>query len=303
MKLPAIISSLLLPLLVGAANNSASVAQTETHDTYDVASPHRANNLRGRQMADGDEDLGFMWALWYDDDIKWAPRGYSFCVMCRNQECKKDDYVVTSNCNNNLPHYRWEWVKVGEGRGLMKTKTKNLCLEGDGGQFLLRRCDKGNDGQHFEGIEFGGDKFRLYSSTRQKGKERCMTMLHHPLSKGGDDGEEIIDQPCSKAEKTDTVYWTAEYRLQIKDTLKRCRGGNKCEECEECEDDDDCKGNLVCYNRGGDGWRVNLKNKADPDGWAQIPGCPGYGKYGKNYCSRKQYESPYSNKDINDILN
>ena len=51
----------------------------------------------------------------------------------------------------------------------------------------------------------------------------------------------IIDQPCFKAEKTETAYWTADYRPEIKEKLKKadkvCRN-KKCGECEGyCEKD------------------------------------------------------------------
>ena len=46
----------------------------------------------------------------------------------------------------------------------------------------------------------------------------------------------------------------------------------------------------------------NLKNKHDPNGWAQIPGCTGMGKYGRNYCAKEKYVSPYSDEEIEAIL-
>ena len=64
----------------------------------------------------------------------------------------------------------------------------------------------------------------------------------------------------------------------------------------------ECKGDLYCYERGDKGWRTNLENGYDPNPWAQVPGCTGYGKHGKNYCSKKKYESPYSDKEVEEIL-
>ena len=228
--------------------------------------------------------------------------------MCRNYKCEKNDYIVTSHCNSNEEHYRWEWIEVEDGVGLMKTKTENLCLEGNRKwDFILRPCDRNNGRQHFKGLDESGAKFQLLPKEHQRKNDAlCMTMLHHPLAANDDDGEMIIDQVCDKAEKTDTAYWTADYRPKIKEILKKakkvCRNKD-CNECEGyCENDAECKGDLVCYKRGNKGWRTNLESGNDPSGWAQVPGCPGYGKYGKNYCSKKAYKSPYSKKEIKKIL-
>jgi hypothetical protein len=66
--------------------------------------------------------------------------------------------------------------------------------------------------------------------------------------------------------------------------------------------DSECEGDLYCYERGGKGWRTNLESGFDPNPWAQIPGCSGFGNHGKNYCSKEKYESPYSEKEIKKIL-
>ena len=109
---------------------------------------------------------------------QWAPRGYDFCVMCRNFKCKKGDYVVTSHCSANEKHHRWEWIEVGDGKGLMKTYSEDLCLDGNGDwDFVLRPCDKDNEDQHFENIDLTGEKFQLLPSGHQKSKPQCMTML------------------------------------------------------------------------------------------------------------------------------
>ena len=259
--------------------------------------------------ANGDKDLGFLWHLYYEPCIKWAPRGYDFCVMCRNYKCEKNDYVVTSHCNANEEHFRWEWKEVEDGVGLMKTKSTNLCLEGDDSwDFILRPCDQNNERQHFQGFDdTPGAKFKLLPKNHQRGDmPQCMTMLHHPLASNDDDGEMIIDQPCYKAEKTETALWTADYRSKIKEKLEKAKptcSKEKCGECEGfCEKDSECKGDLYCYQRGNKGWRTNLENGFDPNPWAQIPGCDGYGKFGKNYCSKDKYNSPYSDKEIKEIL-
>ena len=97
------------------------------------------------------------------------------------KKCEKGDYVVTSHCNGNAEHFRWEWVEVEgqEGVGLMKTKSEMLCLEPNEDilkQHTLQPCDPTNPRQHFKGINFL-DKFQLYPVINQRGKPRCMTML------------------------------------------------------------------------------------------------------------------------------
>ena len=131
----------------------------------------------------GDKDLGFLWHLYYEPCIKWAYRGYDFCVMCRNYKCEKDDFVVTSHCNANQDHFRWEWKEVGDGIGLMKTKSTDLCLEGDGSwDFILRPCDEDNDRQHFQGYNETA-KFQLLPKNHQRsGNPQCMTMLVSQMS-------------------------------------------------------------------------------------------------------------------------
>ena len=128
----------------------------------------------------GEKDGGFLWHLYYEPCIKWAPRGYDFCVMCRNYKCKKNDFVVTSHCNANQEHFRWEWKEVGDGVGLMKTKSTDLCLEGDGSwDFILRPCDEDNERQHFQGFDDApGAKFKLLPKNHQRSNTpQCMTML------------------------------------------------------------------------------------------------------------------------------
>ena len=79
-----------------------------------------------------------------------------------------------------------------------------------------------------------------------------------------------------------TSYWRADRRKPIKEELKRPKkrcDKEKCGECEGyCEDDSECKGDLYCYQRGDKGWRTNLVMKYDPNPWAKIPGCSGYGE-------------------------
>ena len=128
----------------------------------------------------GEKDGGFLWHLYYEPCIKWAPRGYDFCVMCRNYKCEKNDFVVTSHCNANQEHFRWEWKEVGDGVGLMKTKSTDLCLEGDDSwDFILRPCDEDNERQHFQGFDDApGAKFKLLPKNHQRSNTpQCMTML------------------------------------------------------------------------------------------------------------------------------
>ena len=100
--------------------------------------------------------------------------------MCRNYKCKKNDFVVTSHCNANQEHFRWEWKEVGDGVGLMKTKSTDLCLEGDDSwDFILRPCDEDNERQHFQGFDDApGAKFKLLPKNHQRSNTpQCMTML------------------------------------------------------------------------------------------------------------------------------
>jgi len=283
---------------VGEGNDDSRRSSGDDSNVYDNSSDIPKN-----------EDLGFLWNLWYTKGIKYEARGTDFCVMCKGKGgCKKGDEVVTSHCNRNDPDMRWEYIKIKNGVGLMKTRYHNLCLEmNDLKEYRLQKCDEDEERQMFQGLSYKG-KFKLHPYKRRfADKKKCISMLHHPLAKDDHDGEEIIDQPCHKPERTQTVYWVADFRDEVKERLGKkdydCSKKNKCRECEgNCSNDNDCKGDLVCYKRGDEGWRENLKNGHDPNGWAIIPGCDGMGKYGRNYCSMEKYVSPYSDKEIEALI-
>ena len=253
-------------------------------------------------------DHGFLWHLWYEPGIKYEARGTDFCVMCKGKSgCEKGDEVVTGHCNPNDDNMRWEYIKIKNGVGLMKTRTRNLCLEMGEKEYRLQRCDRKEERQMFQGLSYKS-KFKLHPYKRRfADKEQCMSMLHHPLAKDEHDGEEIIDQPCYKPERTETVFWEADFRDEVKEKIGKkdydCSKKNKCKECEgNCSSDNECKGDLFCYKRSDEKWRESLKDGENPNGWAEIPGCQGMGKYGRNYCSKEKYESPYSDKQIEELL-
>ena len=239
---------------------------------------------------------GFLIKMHYFRGIKWEPRGTDFCVMCIDGECKEGDYVATTHCNANLPNLRWHYIQVeGKGAGLIKAKSEDLCLQladGPRENLELHPCSKSEARQWFQGFSWDR-KFRLHPYTlRDKSEHFCVTMLHHPLAKNDDDGEPIRAQPCYKAARTETVYFEADFREEVKEELQKCkkddRKKGKCKECQRCSNDGECGkaddgSKLYCYKRGEKGWRMNLELKNDPNAWAKIPGCDGYGEHG-TYC-------------------
>lgn len=246
------------------------------------------------------DDGTFQDCTWVTEDpTKRESRCYKRTVYDPNSVF---DGMEEMQVERNVPDPALYPVEPGFKVGLMKVKSKNLCLEPDEDwHYTLQKCNKKNLRQHFMGIDFE-DKFQLYNVLHQRGKPRCMTMLHHPLAANDIDGEMIIDQPCHRALRTQTNVWVAEYRAYIDEDLKQTNDDKK-GKCEGfCESDKDCEGDLVCYKRGERGWRTNLEMKVDPNPWAQIPGCSGYGEFGKNYCSKEKYISPYNGKTIQQIL-
>lgn len=237
--------------------------------------------------------LGFMWHLWYTKGIKYEQRGTDFCVMCPGKDgCEKGSPVVTTHCNPNDPDQRWDYIKVKDNAGQLKTRHHNLCLEmrDKDKMYRLQKCDEDEERQWFQGLRYNG-KFKLHPYKRQnKNNKQCMSMLHHPLAKKEHDGEEIIDQPCHKPERTQTVYWTADFRDEVEEEIGfkdyDCSSkGNRCEECKgDCSDDDDCEKGLKCFQRNEKGWRTGVEEGWHPNAWAKIPGCKGMGKYGRDYC-------------------
>ena len=181
------------------------------------------------------DHLGFVWKLW--PSKKFTDRGDDYGVMCINKECDRKDYVATGHINNNLDYMRWEYIphpKVANA-GQMKTKTEDLCLKHNKDHdFVLERCDDADEHQLFVGFSHT-EKFKLHPYGRGKNwKKYCITMLHRPRANGDDDGEVIIDQTCDKPEKTETVYWIAEYRPKVKEEIgtkdKKCKKNDKCGE-------------------------------------------------------------------------
>ena len=156
-------------------NDSSSRSSDEDTNAYDNASDIPKN-----------EKLGFLWHLWYTKGIKYEARGSDFCVMCKGKSgCDKGDEVVTSHCNPNDPDMRWEYIKVKNGVGLMKTRYHNLCLEmNDSKEYRLKKCDKDEERQMFQGLSYKG-KFKLHPYKRRfSDKKQCLSMLHHPVSTG-----------------------------------------------------------------------------------------------------------------------
>ena len=154
-------------------NNDSSSSSDEDTNVYDNASDIPKN-----------EKLGFLWHLWYTKGIKYEARGSDFCVMCKGKSgCEKGDEVVTSHCNPNDPDMRWEYIKVKNGVGLMKTRYHNLCLEmNDLKEYRLQRCDEDEERQMFQGLSYKG-KFKLHPYKRRfSDKKQCLSMLHHPVS-------------------------------------------------------------------------------------------------------------------------
>ena len=239
------------------------------------------------------QDLGFMWHLWYTKGIKYEQRGTDWCVMCQGKDgCEKGSPVVTNHCNPNDPDMRWEYVHLKNGIGQLKTRHHNLCLElrEDDKAYLLQRCDEDEEGQMFWGLRYDG-KFKLHPYKKRFAKtKQCMSMLHHPLAKKEHDGEEIIDQPCHKPERTQTVYWTADFRPEVEEDIGKrnykCSAKKRCKECQgDCSNDNECERNLSCFLRNGEGWRIGLEERMHSNNaWAEIPGCSGMGRFGFNYC-------------------
>ena len=151
--------------------NSSSSSDDDTN-VYDNSSDIPKN-----------EKLGFLWHLWYTKGIKYEARGSDFCVMCKGKSgCDKGDEVVTSHCNPNDPDMRWEYIKVKNGVGLMKTRYHNLCLEMNDSKYRLKKCDKDEERQMFQGLSYKG-KFKLHPYKRRfSDKKQCLSMLHHPVS-------------------------------------------------------------------------------------------------------------------------
>ena len=292
----------------GGENNNSEQDESESSSSDD--DDNNTNSFYDNKSdIPQNKGLGFLWHLWYKEGIKYEARGTDFCVMCKGKSgCEKGDEVVTSHCNPNDANMRWEYIKIENGVGLMKTRTRNLCLEmNEEKEYRLQRCERKEERQMFQGLSYKS-KFKLHPYKRRfADKEQCISMLHRPLAKDEHDGEEIIDQPCYKPERTETVYWVADFRDEVKEKIGKkdydCSKKNKCKECEgNCSSDNECKGDLFCYKRSGEKWRESLKDGDNPNGWAEIPGCQGMGKYGRNYCSIEKYESPYSDEQIEEIL-
>ena len=250
--------------------------------------------MKFEEYSGENKDLGFLWHMWYFKGIKYEQRGTDWCVMCPGDGCEKGSPVVTNHCNPNDPDMRWEYIHVKNGVGQMKTKHYSLCLEMRDEEkpnvFRLQKCDIDEEGQLFQGLRYDG-KFKLHPYKRRFARlKQCMSMLHHPLAKKEHDGEEIIDQPCHKPERTQTVFWTAEFRHEVEEEIgkknyKCFAKGNRCKECQgECHDDEDCEEGLKCFRRNGEGWRIGVEEGTHPNPWAEIPGCSGMGKYGRDYC-------------------
>ena len=242
-------------------------------------------------------ELGFLWRLFYEADIKYEVRGTDFGVMCPEFRCREGDMIATNHNNPNADYMRWEFQASSEipGTGRIRTRTADLCVtmtetEEDNYAIALHRCDLDDEMQLFLGFSYT-ERFLLHPYAHHGAlSPQCVTMLHHPRAKNDDEGERIIDQPCHKALRTETAYWVAEYRPRVREDLGlRDYGcthpGGRCGECMgDCDVDRDCLGDLRCFQRNEKGWRTGHKYGWNMNPWAEVPGCSGVGEFGRDYC-------------------
>jgi len=250
----------------------------------------------------------FQMKLWYTEGIKWEYRGKHWCWQCVGQKgCNPDDEIVTQPCRD-IRAQRWQAVKVSSNYVQFMTKNvlsgpDDLCVtraDENGEKYYLDECDDNNDKQLFRGFEPEEDeKFQLNPKVPyEDGRDRCVTMNHRSRANGDYNGDKIYDQKCWKAEKTETKYWEIRWiddggweeeddvdedeydggdgekgvrdiSGDVDEPVGRCSG--------DCDSDDDCRGDLVCYER-------------DDGDKSPVPGCTkkeGRGSSGWDYCIDK----------------
>ena len=174
--------------------------------------------------------------------------------------------IYRTQINNNEEKFRFEYIPHPSraGAGQIKVKTRDLCFAQDDKKYYrLHECDHGDKGQLFKGFDPTGKKFILVPYEE---KDWCITMLHRPLAKGSDDGEEIKAQRCKKAIKTQTAHWIAQFRPHVNEEIGSkdydCSKKDRCKECQgNCKSDSHCKSGLKCFERNDDGWRTARDDK------------------------------------------
>ena len=220
--------------------------------------------------------LKMFWQEGYCWQEEWIER--KWCMSCQGKKCTPGERLWLQFCDAGQVTQQFYYLPVANtGNGQLKTASENLCLERISDEvFKLYECKTTNrENQLFVGIKTDGSRFELSPKGRT---DKCLANLEH-FPKGG---ELIYSTNCKAARIVHTSQWTSYHggSESIQNTASdatnsklrktKCSAKKPCDACQgECDIDNDCKGDLKCFQRTGS---------------EKIPGCFGSGTAGSDYC-------------------
>lgn len=214
--------------------------------------------------------VGTCWQEEWDIHRKW-------CMQCEGSSCGENDILYLQECRN-IDEQEFQWLgEDGEDSsvGRLKTAGKDLCLTKiSTNYYKLKRCSNSRS-QLLKGFKRDAP-FELMPIGDSS---KCLNQHHHPKAY-----EEIYTTTCKLARIYSTNKWQTYYEKEgrisdtgsgpgLKERNPQCSENRPCGRCEgDCDSDDECKGNLKCYQR----------RSSNP--WDIVFGCSGWGRKGFDYC-------------------
>jgi hypothetical protein len=251
--------------------------QKVTVEPNESAPLEETRHLTERELAsDFIFNMKMYWQPGYCWQEEWDERFW--CMECSGSKCNENDFLEIQKCDRNS-RQQFNWIPTNGG-GRLKVANSNLCYERtDTNTFRLKTCSTSSR-QVLVGFN-ANRPFELYP--RGFEDEKCLTNRHHPKP-----SEVIHTEWCRLPRSSDTskwqVYWPSgssggssgsssqstgsSSSVQLR--LGSCSASSPCDECEgDCDRDSHCKGNLVCFQRGGN---------------VRVPGCEGNDASKSDYC-------------------
>ena len=245
----------------------------------------RGNNKNDRKLQEGgggnvppQERLGpFHLKLYWEPWFCWQEEMIEryWCMECQDQICEWGKKLQIAECDKCDVAQRLEYIPSASfAGGQIRVVGTDLCwTQFSGRAHRLEDCRDADKKQIFGGF-LADEKMSKFSINPRNDPGRCMTQHHHPRPT-----ENVHSENCTIAHNTQwwVRYWEDDddelddecYNLRLRDRFE-CEIGDMCNVCEgDCDGDEDCKGNLLCYQRNAD----------EP-----VPGCTGTGTWAKDYC-------------------
>jgi hypothetical protein len=223
----------------------------------------------------------FQFKMYWEPGYCWQAEKNErkWCMECQGSDCNENDYLWLQTCDENDSEERQQFLyeplsAFGGGR-IKPYHDQSLCWERTRiNAYQLMPCsplDDINTTQIVAGFQ-ENTRFEMYpygmdpnSTTDVKGP-KCLDNHHHPKA------EEIVKaEYCSSSRQSRTSYWIVYNPVTLSSSGGEgggsqgggngapevtaisgdyCTPSAPCAQCYgDCDDDEDCEGDLVCFQR------------------------------------------------------